>query len=60
MDVLHLNDSETCHPTSSLFNQRNDPEHVVTAPEPPCSGKLVRGRQDPEKNEHGSEPACTK
>ena len=59
VDVLHLHDSEICHPSSSFFNQRNDPEHVVTAPELPCSWKLIRGRQDPENNERGSEPACT-
>ena len=32
----------------------------MTAPELPCSGKPIRGRQDPENNEQGSEPACTK
>ena len=45
--------------TKLFFNQRKDPEHVMTAPELPCSGKLVRGRQDPENNERGSEPFCT-
>ena len=59
VDVLHLYDTEICNPISSLFNQRNDPEHVVTAPEIPCSGKPIRGIQDPENNEHGSEPFCT-
>ena len=59
MDELHLYDSQICNPSSSLFNQRNDPEHVMTAPELPCSGKPIRRRQDPENNEQGSEPACT-
>ena len=45
--------------SSSLFNQRNDPEHVVTAPEQLCSGKPVRWRQDPENNERDREPFCT-
>ena len=59
MDELHLYDSQICNPGSSLFYQRNDPEHAMTAPELPCTGKPIRGRQDPENNELGSEPFCT-
>ena len=33
------------------LRQRNDPKHVVMASELPSSGKPVRGRQDPERDE---------
>ena len=51
MDELHLHDRHIKTPSSSLLRQRNGSEHVVMASEQPSSGKPVRGRQDPERDE---------
>ena len=60
VDELHLHDRHINTPSSSLLRQRNDSEHVVMASEQPSSGKPVRGRQDPERDEWDSEPASTR
>ena len=46
-------------PSSSLLRQRNDSELVMASAQP-SSGKPVRGRQDPEREEWDSEPASTR
>ena len=60
VNELHSYDSEIFNPSSSLLKPRNDPEHVVMAPETPCTGRPVRGRQDSERNERDSDPARTR
>ena len=39
---------------------KNNPEHVVMAPETPSTGRRVHGKQDSERNERDSDLACTR
>ena len=45
------------HPSTSLLKPKNDPEHVVMAPEIPSTGRRVHGRQDSKRDERDSYPA---
>ena len=42
---------------TSLLKPKNDPEHVVMAPETPSTGRRVHGRQNSKRNERDIYPA---
>ena len=54
---LHSYDSEIYTPSTSLLKPKNDPEHVVMAPQTPDTERPVDGRQDSERDERDSDPA---
>ena len=51
VEESHSYDSEIHTPSTSLLKPKNDPEHVVMAPETPSTGRRVHGRQDSKRNE---------